>query len=135
MFLRFISPVLLCGAISLGGCASLDDVVGGIANTPDWFQKRRVEIRGEGYPDLNAVPVAAPIKASRDRLSLGADEAAIARATLFGHPRAEGAHLTHADMRAIAAELRPQVPMIEPKPEGFFSEGELADLRAQVSSR
>jgi hypothetical protein len=135
MVSRFIAAFLLIGTINLGGCASLDDVVGGIADTPDWFQKRRVEIRGEGYPDLNAVPVAAPIKGSQDRLALSASEATDARATLFGHPRSEGANLTLADMRAIAAQLRPQVPTIEPKPEGFFTQAELADLRAQVSSR
>jgi len=51
--LRLIIPLSLL----LGGCASLDDVIGGIANTPEWFQERRVEIRGEGYPDIEAVPV------------------------------------------------------------------------------
>ena len=121
--------------LGLGGCVSIDEVVGGIANTPEWFQKRRVEIRGEGYPDLNSVPVAAPIKASRDRLALSAEEAAAARATLFDHPRAAGAHLTLADMQAIAAELQAQLPVTEPKPEGFFAEGELEALRDQVSSR
>ncbi len=135
MVLRFMTSLMLCATVSLAGCASIDDVVGGIANTPEWFQKRRVEIRGEGYPDLNSVPVAAPIKASRDRLTLSAEEAAAARATLFDHPRAAGAHLTPDDMAAIAAELRPQLPAIEPKPDGFFGAGEIEALRDQVSSR
>lgn len=135
MFLRFIACLLLCGSVGLGGCASLDDVVGGIANTPDWFQKRRVEIRGEGYPDLNAVPVAAPIKASRDRLSLSEAQASAARDILFNHSRAAGAHLTLADMQAFVAEIGPQLPSIAPKPEGFFREGEVEALLAQVNSR
>lgn len=135
MFLRFILSLSLFGMTGIAGCASLDDVVGGIANTPEWFQERRVEIRGDGYPDLNAVPVAAPIKGSQDRLALSASEAAKAREILFGHPRAAQAHLTPEDMRAIADKLRPQVPTIEPKPEGFLSAAELVALREQVNSR
>lgn len=135
MFLRSLSCLLGAGLFWLGGCASLDNVVGGISNAPDWFQERRVEIRGEGYPDLNIVPVAEPIRGSRTRLELSAEEAAKARETLFGDPRAALAHLTLRDMKQVADRLRPQLSNIEPKPEGFLSEAQLAALRAQVGNR
>lgn len=135
MFLRILSFLSVAGLSVLGGCASLDNVVGGIANAPEWFQERRVEIRGEGYPDLNEVPVAAPIAGSNTRLALSAREAEEARETLFGHPRAALAHLTLQDMQQTAASLRPQLPNLQPKPEGFLSESELDALRAQVGNR
>lgn len=135
MFLRFSALVSLICLPAMGGCVSLDNVVGGIANTPEWFQERRVEIRGEGYPDLNTVPVTAPISDSRNRLELSTTEAASARQTLFGSPRSALADITLAEMQSIAADLRPQLPQITPRPEGFMTESEIAALRAQVESR
>ena len=135
MFLRFSALISIFCLPAIGGCVSLDNVVGGIANTPEWFQERRVEIRGEGYPELNAVPVADPISGSRDRLELSTTEAASAREALFGNPRSAPADISLTDMRSIAADLRPQLAQITPKPEGFLSESELAALREQVEGR
>lgn len=114
------------------GCASLDDVVGGISNTPEWFQQRRVEIRGDGYPRLSQVPTVSAISVPQARMELGSQEAAAARAILEGHPRSEPSPYTPDQLYGLMAEYRPQVPDLEPKPEGFLSPEDIAFLRAQL---
>ncbi len=116
----------------LGGCASLDEVVGGIAIAPDWFTERRVEIRGEGYPRLRDVPVSGEFAVLTDRMELGEDEIAAARRTLTEDPRAAVSPYSESDLVAMMAPYRARVPDLEPMPEGFLSEAEIAALRAQL---
>lgn len=118
--------------LMLGGCASLDEVVGGIAIAPDWFTERRVEIRGEGYPRLRDVPVSGEFAVLSERMELGEDEIAAARRTLSEDPRAELSPYTEGDLIAMMAPFRALVPDLEPKPEGFLSPEEIAALRAQL---
>ena len=102
----------------LGGCVSLDDVVGGIANTPDWFQEKRVEIRGEGYPDFSTVPAAGDAKA--DQASLREKEARTRalKASFFSDARTAPPDIDETDMEASAAAMRKLLEL----PAGAFSE-------------
>ena len=117
----------------LGGCASLDNVVGGIANAPDWFKERRVEIRGKGYPKLREVPTAGSIDAPQQRMEVGGLEAEAAREYLLTHPRGTLSSLTPADIEASIRPLRAQLPKIEPKPEGFLTTEEIAALHKELN--
>ena len=42
--------------VLLAGCAgSIEKVQSMRADAPDWYEARKVEFRGEGYPELNSI--------------------------------------------------------------------------------
>lgn len=50
-------PLIGVLCLLLSGCAgSLSKVQGAVNAAPDWYDERRAEIGGEGYPDLVEVP-------------------------------------------------------------------------------
>ena len=85
---------------------SLDDVVGGIANTPDWFQEKRVEIRGEGYPDFSSVPAAGDAKADGINLSEKEASTRALQASFLKDERTAPPDINEADMAASVADMR-----------------------------
>ncbi len=85
---------------------SLDDVVGGIANTPDWFQEKRVEIRGEGYPDFSSVPAAGDAKADGINLSEKEARTRALQASFLKDERTAPPDISEADMAASVADMR-----------------------------
>lgn len=89
----------------LGGCVSLDDVVGGIANTPDWFQEKRVEIRGEGYPSFRDVPAATDAQADDLRLRSEEEATRALLSSFLSDERAQPAEITTADIDKRADDL------------------------------
>lgn len=128
MFLRISLCILL-----LGGCASLDNVVGGISNTPEWFQQRRVEIRGEGYPKFSEVPSSIPVDVQRENLNLSDEEAVAARIRLTTDERAEPASPSAPEdislrEQALRASSGEPGPLIDP----MLTEEEIAALQEQV---
>ena len=49
--------VVILGALLAAGCASqADQMRESLAGTPEWFETRRAEIGGDGYPDINSAP-------------------------------------------------------------------------------
>lgn len=126
---RLIFPLFFL----LAGCVSLDDVVGGIANTPEWFQQRRVEIRGEGYPDLRDVPDETNVRAIGKRLQ--ATEALTRKevAAFLADPRNEAAGITSEEISQTAAQLRSLLPVSEAgEYDGLLSSAEIEQLRARL---
>ena len=125
---RLIFPLFLL----LGGCASLDDVVGGIANTPDWFQERRVEIRGEGYPDLSDVPSETNVLEVGNRLR-ATEKATRAELDAFLlDPRNQPVNLTSEEIAQRRAELRDAFLAAPKGNDEFLSEAEIKALRTQL---
>lgn len=102
----------------LGGCSSLDNVIGGIGNAPDWFQQRRVEIRGEGYPSFRDVPKNVSETQQRARLTLSEAEALAALELFKSNLRSQPPEMTVDDISAVAADIRKAVekpmPMVDP---------------------
>ncbi|MEM6411398.1 MAG: hypothetical protein AAF683_07660 [Pseudomonadota bacterium] len=123
-----ILPVLFM----LGGCASLNDVVGGIGNAPEWFQERRVQIRGEGYPLLREVPAVDDIDEGFERMAETSVTADVAKQYLENHPRAELSALSEQELLSPFAPMRAQLPDIQPAPEDIISDEELTALLAQL---
>ena len=125
---RLIFPLFLL----LAGCASLDDVVGGIANTPDWFQERRVEIRGEGYPDLSEVPSETNVLEVGNRLR-ATEKATRAELDAFlQDPRNEPVNLTSEEIAQRGAQLRDVFRAAPKGDDEFLSEAEIKALRTQL---
>jgi len=126
--IKRIWPVfLLCS-----GCASLNDVVGGVGNAPEWFRERRVEIRGEGYPLLREVPTVGDTAAGFDRMEEGTVTIETARLYLETHPRSKLSVQTRQDLLAPFVPMRSQLPDIEPAPEEIISDDELESLLNQL---
>lgn len=49
--------MIVLSAVCLGACASsMGAVRSAVDEAPEWFKERRVEIRGENYPDIRTVP-------------------------------------------------------------------------------
>lgn len=126
--LRLIIPLSLL----LGGCASLDDVIGGIANTPEWFQERRVEIRGEGYPDIEAVPVLTDSDSVQENLLLTEKNTRNSVAAFYSNPRNAVSDVTEADMVNLADSYRAFMPEHVEQIDLLLTEAEILALREKV---
>lgn len=126
--LRLLFPLFLL----LGGCVSLDDVVGGIANTPDWFQKRRVEIRGDGYPKFSDVPAETDEKALGLALEKTETDLRATQKAFANDPRAEPAQLTQDDIAALSNRLKAQLPDNIERTDPLLSDADIAKLKASL---
>ncbi len=125
---RLIFPLFFL----LAGCVSLDDVVGGIANTPDWFQERRVEIRGEGYPDLSEVPSDTNVREVGRRL-LATEKATRAELDAFlQDPRNEPVNVTSEEIAERGAQLREAFLAAPKGNDELLTEAEIKALHEQL---
>ena len=126
--LRLIFPLLLL----LSGCASLDDVIGGIANTPEWFQERRVEIRGEGYPDINSVPVLTDNGSLQAKIQL---TEAVTRSEVLAFtsdPRNALSPVTEDDISQLADSLQAAMPAEVAQIDALLTDADIEALRRRV---
>jgi len=126
--LRLIFPSCLL----LGGCVSLDNVVGGIANTPEWFQERRVEIRGEGYPDFGDVPEQPDIKAVNRNLQAFETVARQDMEAFLNDPRNETATVSPEDISQLADSLRISIPSQLEQIDPLLNDLEISALLGRV---
>lgn len=127
MFYRILPVFFL-----LGGCASLDNVIGGIGNAPEWFQERRVEIRGSGYPVFSEVPAILPTNALRRTFSLSADQMADASVMFDIHPRAQTVDRSPDEIEADVDAIRSRLGELPPLSDPILSEEEIAALLEEV---
>lgn len=105
-----IATGIVVGLAVLGGCA---DLMGRSVVAPDWFEAKAEEVKGQGYPDLYAVPQAQEITPRADWAVVARDLQADAA------PLREGAQEdvpTSAEIRARAAQLRAGVT-VDPEPD------------------
>ena len=126
--IRRIWPLFLL----FGGCASLDNVIGGISNAPDWFQQRRVEIRGEGYPSFGDVPADALEKTTQANLQLSKEQILKAQELFARHPRAVPPVLRPEDIAEMASRLRRPIDKPLPPPDPVLTPEEVAALFAST---
>ena len=94
------------GLALLGGCADImqQQTIAQIA--PDWFEEKALEVKGQGYPDLNDIPQARKVgttQAQWDKNATGLKEQA---AKLEAELNAQGAIRSDEDVRATAAQWR-----------------------------
>lgn len=94
------------GLALLGGCADImqQQTIAQIA--PDWFEEKALEVKGQGYPDLNDIPQPRKVgttQAQWDKNATGLKEQA---AKLEAELNAQGAIRSDEDVRATAAQWR-----------------------------
>ena len=125
-------PLLIVPVLFIAGCSSsFAKVRETVNNAPAWYGERRVEIRGEGYPDLSTLPKVdpdnVPGKTLKAQLNRG-NELAIE----FADPRAEVAVGGAEEIRAIAASMIGGFGDIPPEPD-FLTEAEIAAIRSKFN--
>lgn len=109
MFRRLAIATTLGAATLLGGCVDLMQQSYITQIAPEWFEAKAVEVKGEGYPDLQDVPRATAVDGTRDEWDVRAaalkNQAAELEATLA----ADGAIRSNDEVRATAAQWRATV--------------------------
>ncbi len=119
----------------LAGCSSSFEKVKTMrAQAPDWYEARKVEFRGEGYPSLASVPETPPDYNPLRKLQLSEEEVRAALVRFNSDPRAEGAVETPESMRAWAMEVRRAVEGRLPAPD-FMTDAEVEENKARFNVR
>ena len=119
--------------VFLAGCAgSIEKVQAMRAEAPEWYEARKLEFRGEGYPELGDIPEKRtdydPIK----KLELSEAETRAALALFQQHPRSEPAVETPEEIAAWAADLKRAVEGRLPAPD-FLTDAEVEEIKARFN--
>lgn len=115
----------------LAGCASSIEKVQSLrSEAPDWYEARKVEFRGEGYPSLNDIPEPSQVRSTRNRLQLSEADTLAALDMFYSHPRAEPATETPEEIRAWALEVKRAVEGQLPAPD-FLTDEEVEEIKAR----
>ncbi len=84
--------ILLSGVLCLlliGCTSSFDNVQGAINSAPEWYDNRKTEIRGAGYPALVEVPTLTDADLASRKVVLSRDEIKKLRASFTDNPLAQ----------------------------------------------
>ncbi len=117
-----------------GGCASaLNPIQDMRQGAPAWYEARKEEIRGEGYPQIANIPVLAGAVRPGQGLARSRENTLSALALLRSDPRMIVPSETAEEMRAWSQELQflleSQVPQVE-----FMTDADVAALRARFDT-
>ncbi|MBY9067983.1 hypothetical protein K1X12_13815 [Hyphomonas sp. WL0036] len=121
-------PLLIVPAMLVAGCtSSFTKVREAVNSAPEWYGERRAEIRGEGYPDLAALPQSDPKNDPGDRLRAQLDRSdALDQA--FADARAEVAAGGAEEILAIAENIRGNFDAMPPEAD-FLTDAEITAIR------
>ncbi|MEM9573001.1 MAG: hypothetical protein AAF996_16165 [Pseudomonadota bacterium] len=119
--------------VFLAGCAgSIEKVQAMRAEAPEWYEARKQEFRGEGYPDLNSIPEKRTDYDPVRKLELSEAETLAALALFQEHPRSELAVETPEQIEAWAVEARRAVEGRLPAPD-FLTDAEVEEIKARFN--
>ncbi|NQY12691.1 MAG: hypothetical protein HRT81_02385 [Henriciella sp.] len=119
--------------VFLAGCAgSIEKVQAMRADAPEWYEARKQEFRGEGYPDLNAIPEKRTDYDPVRKLELSEAETRAALALLNEDPRSAPADETPEEIAAWAAEMKRAVEGRLPAPD-FLTDAEVEEIKARFN--
>ena len=123
--------VIFVTFVFLTGCASSIEKVQSLrAQAPDWYEARKVEFRGEGYPSLADIPQNTPRDSTMRRLQMSEAETLAALDMFFTDPRGALPTETPEQIRAWALEVRRAVEGQLPAPD-FMTDEEVEDIKAR----
>lgn len=119
--------------VFLAGCAgSFEKVQAMRAQAPDWYDARKVEFRGEGYPDLNSIPELSADYRPLRKLELSEEETLAALEMFSSNPRATLPTETADEILAWAREVRRAVEGRLPAPD-FMTDAEVEEIKARFN--
>ncbi|MEO0549522.1 MAG: hypothetical protein AAFZ91_06355 [Pseudomonadota bacterium] len=114
----------------MAGCSSSMDKVRELRTAaPDWYEERKVELAGGGYPSITDVPAVGGFPDLQRNLALSEAETRAALNMFATHPRAELASETPADLAAWVELTRRAIMGRLPAPD-FLTDEEVAVLKA-----
>ncbi len=97
---------------------------------PEWYEARKQELAGEGYPKLSDVPVNTSYRTQQRSLRLvGADKDAVL-AAFNADPRSEPSNLTPDAIEAWGRDIAQRLNAME-RPANFLTNAEINSLRAR----
>ena len=118
---------------ALAGCSSsLDRVRDMRAQAPDWYEARKTEFRGEGYPSIFSVPEKSDDYDPVRKLELSEQETLAALELFNSDPRADLAQETGEEMMAWAIDVRRAVEGRLPAPD-FMTDAEVEEIKARFN--
>ncbi|MEQ9317229.1 MAG: hypothetical protein RLN72_15355 [Henriciella sp.] len=97
---------------------------------PDWYEARKVELAGEGYPRLSDVPINATYRDQNRQMNLTRAEREAIRAGFEANPRSEPVDITPEEILAWSTELRNRVNRQMTRAD-FLTDAEIAALKAR----
>tara|TARA_R110000823_G_scaffold95978_6_gene209215 strand:+ start:842 stop:1288 length:447 start_codon:yes stop_codon:yes gene_type:complete len=122
-------PLIGVSCLLLVGCSnSFAKVRSAVNQTPDWYETRRVEIRGEGYPELVEVPTIAPDQLPGKTLPASAERVTALSAEFADNARAELPADGPAEIAAVGEEIRQQFAGFD-ESSNFLTDAEIAAIR------
>lgn len=125
-----VIPLIGVSCLLLGACTnSFGKVRQAVADAPDWYEQRREEIRGEGYPEVIDIPVISADNMPGQTLHLSAERAAELRAAFETSDRAGVPANTLAEITALRESIRQGFAGLPADP-GFLTEEEISAIRA-----
>jgi len=119
-------------AFLVGCTSSIEKVQSLRSQAPDWYEARKVEFRGEGYPSLTDIPEPSQRNEARVSLRLSEAETLAALEMFYSDPRAEPATETPEEVRAWALEVKRAVEGQLPAPD-FLTDEEVEDIKARFN--
>ena len=123
-------PLVGVSLLLLVGCtSSFAKVRSAVNQAPDWYDTRRAEIRGEGYPALVDVPTVSAKNRPGTTLPAAEQRVAGLRAEFIDNARAELPANGPAEIAAVGAEIRQQFAGLEDTPGNFLTEAEIEAIR------
>ena len=123
-------PLLSVSFLLVAGCtSSFSKVREAINQAPDWYDARRAEIRGEGYPDLNEVKEIPKDKLPGKTLPATAARVDILQAYFDTNERAEPPVDADAQMAALLTRVEAGFADLPVNP-GFLTQEEIAEIAA-----
>lgn len=126
-----MKPILLSFCVFLAGCAgSLDTLSDMRENAPEWYEARKLELAGEGYPRLSDVPVDASYSGQDMELVTSRDETEAILAAFNADPRSEPVNVSPEEIRAWAQTLIASINA-RMTPADFLTDADIASLRAR----
>jgi len=118
--------------VLLAGCAgSVEKLQAMRADAPDWYEARKVEFRGEGYPELSSIPEPRGDNPVR-KLELSEAETRAALAIFLDNPRSELPEETPEEIQAWADDVRRAVEGRLPAP-NFLTDEEIEAIKARFN--
>ena len=123
-------PLMSVSILLIAGCTgSYAKVRTAINQAPDWYDARRAEIRGEGYPDLNEVKELTPDELPGKTLPAAAARVDILQAYFDSNERAEPPAEAAAEMAALLTRVEAGFAALPADP-GFLTQDEIALIEA-----
>ena len=122
-------PLLSVAILALPACVSASSMLRSADRVPDWYEERRKEIRGEGYPSLVSVPEPVGRRGADARAVLAGERGAALLALFEEEPRGLAAPADPAATEAMHLAMLERFAEDLP-PGNFLTDAEIAALRA-----